>query len=54
MTKYIHQRAGWPKFRLNQESLAARLAAVRHLQGRLIDSRARPERRALRHFALTL
>lgn len=36
MTAYIHQREDWPRFRLNQESLAGRLAAVRHLQGRLI------------------
>jgi Fic family protein len=36
MTLYIHHRKDWPHFRLNQEILARRLAAVRHLQGRLI------------------
>jgi Fic family protein len=36
MTLYIHQREDWPHFRLNQEILAGRLAAVRHLQGRLM------------------
>ncbi len=33
---YIHQREPWPKFRWDQESVAGRLGAVRHLQGRLI------------------
>lgn len=32
----IHERKDWPKFRWRQERLAARLAAVRHRQGRLI------------------
>jgi Fic family protein len=36
MATYIHERKGWPKFRWDQESLACRLGAVRHLQGRLI------------------
>ncbi len=36
MALYIHQNEDWPHFRLNQERLAGRLAAVRHLQGRLI------------------
>jgi Fic family protein len=36
MTRYIHERKDWPSFRWNQEKLAARLAAVRHHQGRLI------------------
>jgi Fic family protein len=36
MTTYIHDREGWPNFRLDHERLAAPLAAVRHLQGRLI------------------
>lgn len=36
MILYIHQREDWPHFRLSQESLTGRLAAVRHLQGRLI------------------
>src|SRR6266702_5681642 len=33
---YIHELKGWPHFRWNTEQLAARLAAVRHKQGRLI------------------
>ena len=33
---YIHQRDDWPDFRWNDAQLAARLAAVRHRQGRLI------------------
>ena len=36
MTTYIHQLKGWPKFRWNDQQLAAKLAAVRHHQGRLI------------------
>ena len=36
MPNYIHELEGWPHFRLDQEKLAGRLAAVRHLQGRLI------------------
>ncbi|MGA7356245.1 MAG: DUF4172 domain-containing protein, partial [Candidatus Cybelea sp.] len=36
MTSYIHERDDWPKFRLDQESLAGKLATARHLQGRLI------------------
>ncbi|HEV3041696.1 MAG TPA: Fic family protein [Candidatus Angelobacter sp.] len=34
--KYIHEQPGWPKFRWNQGKLAARLAEVRHRQGRLV------------------
>lgn len=34
--RYIHELRDWPKFRWRQERLAARLAAVRHRQGRLI------------------
>lgn len=33
---YIHELAGWPEFRWSDERLAARLAEVRHRQGRLI------------------
>ena len=33
---YVHERPDWPHFRLDQERLAGRLAAVRHLQGRLL------------------
>src|ERR1700678_2090682 len=36
MPTYIHERRDWPNFRLNQEELASQLAAVRHLQGRLL------------------
>ncbi len=36
MTPYIHERDDWPRFRLDQESLAGKLATARHLQGRLI------------------
>ncbi|MGP8100937.1 MAG: Fic family protein [Candidatus Cybelea sp.] len=36
MAPYIHEREDWPRFRLDQESLAAKLATARHLQGRLI------------------
>jgi len=36
MSTYIHQLEDWPKFRWNDEKLAAKLAAVRHHQGRLI------------------
>ena len=33
---YIHEIRGWPEFRWNEAALAARLAAVRHRQGRLL------------------
>ena len=33
---YIHQRKEWPEFRWDQARLAALLAGVRHLQGRLL------------------
>jgi Fic family protein len=33
---YIHEREDWPRFRVDQERLANRLASVRHLQGRLL------------------
>jgi Fic family protein len=33
---YIHELNGWPKFRWSEEKLAAKLAAVRHRQGRLV------------------
>lgn len=36
MTRYIHSENDWPRLRWNRESLAGRLAAVRHGQGRLI------------------
>src|SRR5258706_9964243 len=36
MTGYIHQLQDWPKFDWRHDTLAARLAAVRHQQGRLI------------------
>jgi len=36
MTDYIHTQGDWPRFRWNRESLAERLAAVRHEQGRLL------------------
>ncbi len=36
MATYIHQLKSWPKFRWDQQSVVGRLAAVRHLQGRLI------------------
>lgn len=36
MPGYIYELDGWPHFRLDQERLAGRLAAVRHLQGRLL------------------
>jgi Fic family protein len=36
MPTYIHEPAGWPKFRWKGESLAEQLVAVRHRQGRLI------------------
>jgi Fic family protein len=36
MPTYIHELGDWPRFRWNDEKLAARLAAVRHHQGRLI------------------
>ena len=34
--RYIHELPEWPAFRLDQESLAGTLAAVRHQQGRLV------------------
>jgi Fic family protein len=36
MPTYIHELPEWPKFRWSSKSLAERLAAVRHRQGRLI------------------
>jgi Fic family protein len=36
MAIYIHELDNWPHFRLDQEKLAGRLAAVHHLQGRLL------------------
>lgn len=33
---YIHELEGWPDFQWDQAALSARLAAVRHRQGRLI------------------
>ncbi len=33
---FIHERKDWPRFRWDHERLSARLAAVRHRQGRLI------------------
>src|ERR1035437_9993895 len=36
MSRYIHERPDWPKFRWDQKALVAPLAAVRHRQGRLI------------------
>ena len=36
MPTYIHELRDWPRFRWTDEKLAARLAAVRHHQGRLI------------------
>ena len=36
MSRYIHERPDWPKFRWDQKALAAQLTAVRHRQGRLI------------------
>ena len=36
MTRYIHDRPDWPKFRWDQKGLASLLAAVRHRQGRLV------------------
>ena len=33
---YIHERAGWPEFTWDGESLAGLLATVRHKQGRLL------------------
>jgi Fic family protein len=35
MPEYIHELEDWPKFRWSDERIAARLAAVRHHQGRL-------------------
>src|ERR1017187_8809393 len=36
MSRYIHERPDWPRFRWDQKALVAPLAAVRHRQGRLI------------------
>src|SRR5271156_5345791 len=36
MTEYIHNQEDWPRFHWNRDSLAERLAAVRHEQGRLL------------------
>src|SRR5690242_9205156 len=36
MPAYIHERRDWPKFRWDAETLAPRLASVRHRQGRLV------------------
>ncbi|MGC1301475.1 MAG: DUF1488 family protein [Caulobacteraceae bacterium] len=36
MSTYIHELEAWPKFRWSDDLLAAKLAAVRHHQGRLI------------------
>ncbi|MFH1116659.1 MAG: Fic family protein [Pseudomonadota bacterium] len=36
MLRYIHELEDWPDFRWDVESVARRLAAVRHRQGRLI------------------
>jgi Fic family protein len=36
MVAYIHERSDWPKFRWDEQNIAARLAGVRHRQGRLI------------------
>jgi Fic family protein len=33
---YIHERPDWPRFRWDEKRLAARLAAVRHRQGRML------------------
>lgn len=33
---YIHELKDWPRFRWNDQALVARLAAVRHRQGRLV------------------
>ncbi len=33
---YIHEQSDWPDFRWSAEAISARLAAVRHRQGRLI------------------
>src|SRR5260370_29057364 len=35
MSGYIHTKEDWLRFRWNRESLSARLASVRHEQGRL-------------------
>ena len=36
MTRYLHERKNWPRFRFSHKRLAARLASVRYRQGRLI------------------
>ncbi|HEY1656693.1 MAG TPA: DUF4172 domain-containing protein, partial [Candidatus Tumulicola sp.] len=33
---YIYEREDWPEFRLDQRTLAGKLASTRHLQGRLL------------------
>ncbi len=34
--QYIHERDDWPDFRWDEGTIAAKLAAVRHRQGRLL------------------
>ena len=36
MSRFIYDRPEWPRFRWDQKSLVAPLAAVRHRQGRLV------------------
>ena len=36
MAEYIHNQEDWPRFHWNRDSLAERLATVRHEQGRLL------------------
>src|SRR5687768_4723404 len=36
MADYIHELSDWPKFRWDEGRLTTRLAAARHLQGRLV------------------
>ncbi len=36
MNRYIHNLPDWPAFEWGQDRLASPLAALRHLQGRLI------------------
>jgi Fic family protein len=36
MGRYIHELSDWPDFRWHHEALAARLAEIRHRQGRLL------------------
>ena len=37
MSHYIYERAGWPRFRWDQNAVVGPLAAVRHRQGRRSD-----------------